>query len=288
MAFQRWQIGGVTITKVVEQEANFSLQELMSMATPEALDAHSDWLKPNFLDDEGRCILSIHALLIESLGKKIVVDTCVGEHKIPGMKAMAIGKNPFLNDIAAAGFERESIDIVLCTHLHFDHVGWNTMYEKEKIVPTFPNARYLFSEQEWQHWSNQPPGPFTTTYDDTVKVVHNAGLVDLVDMNHKITDEVSLQATTGHTPGHVSVCINSQGKKAFITGDMTHHPVQWAETSWGIEADNDSQKATATRIEIGEQYTDTNVLVIGTHYAWPTSGYIVSRNNTRIFEASES
>jgi len=288
MPFQSWKIGDVKITKVLEQESTLPLQGLMPMATPETLDAHSDWLKPHFLDEQGNCILSIHALLIESSGLKIVVDTCVGEHKIPGMEAMTVENNPFLKNITAAGFDRESIDIVLCTHLHFDHVGWNTMYQDGKLVPTFPNARYLFAKQEWQYWNSQPPGPFTTTYDDTVKVVHQAGLVDLIDMNHQLTDEVYLQPTTGHTPGHVSVCVKSQDQKAFITGDMTHHPVQWAETSWGIEADNDSLGATETRIEVGKQYADTDVLIIGTHYPSPTSGYIVNRDNTRIFKASES
>lgn len=287
MSNSSWKIGNVSVTKIVEQEATLPLAGLMPMATPEALESHSDWLKPHFLDDKGNCILSIHALLVESSGLKIVVDTCVGEHKIPGFDAMTVENNPFLTRIAAAGCPRESVDIVLCTHLHFDHVGWNTMYEGGQLVPTFANARYLFAKQEWDHWNSEGPGPFTTTYDDTVKVVYEAGLVDLVDMNHRITDEVYLQATTGHTPGHVSVCIESSGETAFITGDMTHHPVQWAETSWGIDADSDGKAAAKTRTEIGKQYADTDTLIIGTHYPSPTSGRVVSRGASRIFKASD-
>jgi glyoxylase-like metal-dependent hydrolase (beta-lactamase superfamily II) len=283
-----WEIGEVTVTKIVESEAELPLQGLIPMATAEILGSHSDWLKPHFIDDAGNCVLSIHALLIESGGLKIVVDTCVGEHKIPGMESMSVKNNPFLENISSAGFDRESVDIVLCTHLHFDHVGWNTMTQDEKIVPTFPNARYLFAKQEWQHWNSQAPGPYTTTYINTVKVVHEAGLVDLVEMNHRINSEVYLQPSTGHTPGHVSVCIESNGETAFITGDMTHHPVQWAETSWGIDADSNSETATATRIAIGKQYADTDVLIIGTHYPSPTSGHVVTRGEGHIFKASDS
>lgn len=288
MANLTWKIGDVNVTRIVEMESPMPLSGLLPDATPEALQPHHDWLQPHFLDDEGNATLSIHALLVESCGQRIVVDTCLGEHKIPGFEEMAIGDSGFLQNIADAGFPRESVDFVLCTHLHFDHVGWNTMRDGDNIVPTFPNARYLFAKSEWEHWNNEGPGHFNSTYEQTVTVVKDAGLVELVDMDHRINDQIYLQPTPGHTPGHVSVVIESNGEKAFITGDMTHHPVQWAEAHWGMDADSDSNAAAATRKEVAAQYADGNTLVIGTHYAAPTSGHIKSRGDGHIFKASGS
>jgi glyoxylase-like metal-dependent hydrolase (beta-lactamase superfamily II) len=288
MSNLRWTIGDVTITRIVEMESPMPLQDLLPEATPEALQFHSDWLQPHFHDGEGNCVLSIHALLIDSCGQRIIVDTCLGEHTIPGFEAMNTTDSGFLQHLADAGFPRESIDIVLCTHLHFDHVGWNTMRDGDRIVPTFPNARYLFAKNEWEHWNSLGPTAYTSTYQETVDVVREAGLVDLVEMTHRINDEIYLQPTTGHTPGHVSVCIESKDETAFITGDMTHHPVQWAETSWGIHADSDADAATQTRKEILQQYADSDTLVIGTHYPAPTSGRLQTRGDGHIFKASES
>jgi glyoxylase-like metal-dependent hydrolase (beta-lactamase superfamily II) len=270
-----WQVGDVKITRIPEVVAELPLTGLLPDATEEALAPHRAWLAPHFLAEGGVFPLSIHALVVDTGARRILVDTCVGQHVIPGFEGLADAAGDFLGTLAAAGYARETFDTVLCTHLHFDHVGWNVMREGDRFVPTFPNARYLFARSEWEHWSKEDPGEFAGTFDAAVSPVMEAGLVDLVDTDHVVCDEVRLVPSVGHTPGHVSVRIASRGERAFITGDMTHHPVQWAEPGWRMGADTDPATASETRRRLGEELADAPVLVIGTHYAPPTAGHLV-------------
>jgi glyoxylase-like metal-dependent hydrolase (beta-lactamase superfamily II) len=183
--------------------------------------------------------------------------------------------SPFLRDLAAAGFPRESIDLVLCTHLHVDHVGWNTMLEGGRWVPTFPNARYLINRVEWEHWSRFEAGNYRDPIEDSVRPIVEGGFADFVESNHRITGEVWLEPTPGHTPGHASVRISSKGEDAIITGDLMHHPIQCAEPDWSSGFDSDADAARATRRAFLERYGDRPILVLGTHFATPTAGRIV-------------
>jgi glyoxylase-like metal-dependent hydrolase (beta-lactamase superfamily II) len=270
-----WSIGSARVTRFVETEVAMPPQGLFPEATPEALARHRAWLEPAFVDAGGNLTLSIHALLVETAGLRILIDTCLGEHKVPGYEDFAGRGRAFLDELAAAGAPRESIDVVLCTHLHFDHVGWNTLREGSRFVPTFPNARYLFARSEWEHWRDAPEAPFASTLGDAVRPVLDAGQADLVSTDHRICDGVWLEPTPGHTPGHVSVRIESGGERAFVTGDATHHPVQWAEPDWAMPADVDSRGAAATRRRLADALADSGALVIGTHYAGPCAGEVV-------------
>ncbi|TAK45044.1 MAG: MBL fold metallo-hydrolase [Betaproteobacteria bacterium] len=270
----RWQIGAVRMTRVVEIEGPSPGTFLFAEATPERLLQHA-WLKPHFLADDGRSIGAIHAFIVESEGRRIVVDTCVGNDKPRSVAQWNLRQGRFLEDLAEAGFPRASVDTVLCTHLHVDHVGWNTMLANDRWVPTFPNARYLFGRAEWEHWSREPPGPDRLARDDSVRPVLDAGLAELVATDHRITTEVHLEATPGHTPGHVSVRIVSRGEQAVITGDLMHHPVQCAEPDWANRFDVDAAAARRTRRAFLERQADRPVLVFGTHFATPTAGRIV-------------
>jgi glyoxylase-like metal-dependent hydrolase (beta-lactamase superfamily II) len=271
----KWTIGEVTITKVTEMEQPMPLAGLLPNATVEALEPHKEWLAPHFIDDEGRTSLSIHALIIESDGLRILVDTCVGDRDVPGIPGFH-GDPTFPDRLAAAGHPVESIDIVVCTHMHFDHVGWNTRPEGGRQVPTFPNARYLFCRTEHDHWSEVAEDGYASTIADTVAPIMEAGLADLVDPDHVVTSSVRFIPTHGHSPGHMSVLIESNGERALITGDATHHPVQWAEPAWGMAADWDGEMGNRTREVMRHEYGDGATLVIGTHYAAPSAGHIVS------------
>jgi len=270
----RWQIGAVRITRVVEIEGPSPGTFLFEEATPERLLRHA-WLRPHFVTDDGRSIGSIHAFVIESEGRRIVVDTCIGNDKPRSIPNWNLRQGRFLDDLAAAGFARERIDTVLCTHLHVDHVGWNTMLVEGRWQPTFPKARYLFGRREWAHWTGEPVGPDRDVRDDSVRPVLDAGLADLVEMDHRITGEVSLEPTPGHTPGHVSVRIVSGGEEAVVTGDLMHHPVQCAEPDWAARFDVDPDAARLTRRAFLERHSGLAVLVLGTHFATPTGGRIV-------------
>ncbi len=193
--------------------------------------------------------------------------------------------SPFLDNLAAAGFPLESIDVVLCTHLHFDHVGWNTRLVDGRWVPTFPNARYLFGRKEWEHWSTEGPGGYAVTIDDAVRPLIEGGQADLVETDHRVCASVWLEATPGHTPGHVAVRVASGGQEALITGDLTHHPVQWAEPEWCAAPDTDLAQSAATRRRLISEHGDRETLVIGTHYAPPCAGHIVTIGGATQFKA---
>jgi glyoxylase-like metal-dependent hydrolase (beta-lactamase superfamily II) len=284
----QWHVGDVTITRVVEMLAPVPPEGLLPGATAEGIERNLSWLKPNFVDDDGNLVLSIHALCVESQGRKIVVDTCVGNDRvIPEFDGLTLD-TPFLDDLAAAGFAREDVDTVVCTHLHFDHVGWNTMLVDGKWVPTFPNARYVICRGEWEHWSTVGGTGYAATLNDAVRPVVDAGLVDFVEPNHQVTAEIRLEPTPGHTPGHVGVHIESGGRHAFITGDLAHHPVQWAQPTWAAAPDTDPAQSTATRQRLLAEFADTDVLVIGTHFAPPCSGHLVSDGDGYRFDASSA
>ncbi len=275
MTGEVWQIGKVKITRVVEIEATGGMSRIIPQAEREKLRG-IEWLYPHFVDSDGRMRGAIHALIVETPDARIIVDTCIGNDKARAVPAWNQLQTQFLQDIASAGYPKESIDTVLCTHLHVDHVGWNTMRVDGQWVPTFDNARYLMGETEFQHWNaaaderdEQPE-----IMQDSVLPVFDAGLVDLVPSDHEICAEVRLRSTSGHTPGHVSVSIESEGQRALITGDFLHHPCQFVHPEWSSAPDSDPAAAIATRKRMYAELADEPVLIIGTHFATPTPGYL--------------
>lgn len=281
----KWRIGDVKITRIVELEVSGGSRFILPDATREnALEI--DWLAPHFMEPDGRLIMSIHALILEIGGRRIMVDTCLGNDKQRAIPGWHMRTGPFLDDIAAAGYPRDSIDTVLCTHLHVDHVGWNTMLVDGKWRPTFANARYLIGRTEMAHWQQEGVGNRRgdDAFGDSVKPVFDAGLVDLVASDHRLCDEVWLEPTPGHTPGHVSVRISSRGEDALITGDCMHHPCQMARPDWQSSADTDPAAAQKTRVDLLDRYADGPVLVIGTHFATPTAGRIRRDGDVYRFE----
>lgn len=268
----KWKIGDVTITQVVELTTASLGPYLLPQATPEVL-AEMPWLQP-FVDDEGKIVLSMHSLVVETPDASVLVDTCIGNDKERTYPRWNKMQGDFLERFAGAGFSPDRMDRVLATHMHVDHVGWNTRLVGGRWIPTFANARYLFSQREWDHWSKEPQ-EYGPVVEDSVQPVFDAGLADLVAEDFQVTDEVCLVSTPGHTPGHVSVHISSKGEDALITGDAIHHPCQIAHPDWSSSADVDQTASAATRHDMLARYADRPVLIIGTHFAGPTAGHIV-------------
>jgi glyoxylase-like metal-dependent hydrolase (beta-lactamase superfamily II) len=271
----QWQIGAVKVTKITELQLTGGTKFILPDATPEAVRPYR-WLAPHFVDEQGRLRMSVHALVLETHDRRILVDACIGNDKerpIPGWSHL---QTPFLRDLEAAGYPRESIDTVLCTHLHLDHVGWNTMLVDGKWVPTFANARHLIGRTELAYWQTQQhDAAHRASFADSVQPVVDAGLVDLVETDHRVSDDVRLVPTLGHTPGHVSVEIASHGQQALITGDFIHHPCQMARLDWASAADYDPIQARQTRQAVFSRLAATATLLIGTHFASPTAGRVV-------------
>jgi glyoxylase-like metal-dependent hydrolase (beta-lactamase superfamily II) len=235
-------LGRLHVSAVVERAGPTRPTWLLPDAEPAAVERHREWLVPYFLDDKGRFLQSIHTFVVRGPGLTLLVDTCVGNDKDRGgRQPFHMMHTSFLEDLRAAGVAPESVDVVLCTHLHVDHVGWNTRLDHGRWVPTFPRARYLFARREWEHW---------------------------------------LEPTPGHTPGHVSVRLRGGDAEAVITGDLMHHPIQMAEPDWCSHFDVDPDQARKTRRGFCERYADRPVMVLGTHFHHPTAGRIVRHGET--------
>jgi len=271
----QWSVGRVKVTKIVEQESLGGTRFIVPDATPQDVQK-MPWLVPDFADDQGRLKMSIHALVVETPSHRIVVDTGLGNDKegrpMPAWNGL---KTPFLETMTAAGYPPDSIDLVLCTHLHVDHVGWNTRLVDGRWVPTFSRARYLFGRTEYDYWAGHrddpahPPAPF----DDSVQPIVSAGLADLIGPEHRIGNEISLIATPGHSPGHLSVLIDSDGEQLLLAGDAAHHPVQFAHPDWSATVDFDPAEGRRTRRALLARFADTPTRIIGGHFA---GGRIVS------------
>jgi len=277
---REWRVGDVKVTRVVETEGPMPAKFLFEDPDPASIESHSAWLRPHFVTTPEFFLGAVQAFVLESDGRRIVVDTCVGNDKTRPNKAWHKLQGPFLRDLAAAGFPRESIDLVVCTHLHVDHVGWNTMWVDGRWLPTFPNARYLFGRREWEYWSQEQDQRDGDVQGDSVRPIVDAGLADLVESDHRLSDEVWLEPTPGHTPGHVSVRLRSRDGNAVITGDLMHHPVQCAEHQWASRFDVDPEAARRTRRGFLERCEGDGSLVFGTHFATPTAGRVVRNGAT--------
>lgn len=264
-----WTVGDVRIVKVVEREVQVPLKGLLRDVPDGAADRYG-WLRPDFVTPGGDALMSIHGLVVDTGERRILVDTCIGEH---GAMALPPAERGFLDELADAGYGVGDIDTVICTHLHFDHVGWNTRLVDGEWVVTFPGARYLFGRTEWEHWSVTEDE--YVNVGETVRPVLDAGRADLVGLDHRVCEQVRLVPTPGHTPGHVSVVVESGAERAVITGDMAHHPIQFADPELGAAADSDSARAAATRRRFLAERAADGALVIGTHFAGRTAGYVV-------------
>jgi glyoxylase-like metal-dependent hydrolase (beta-lactamase superfamily II) len=273
------QVGEVKVTKIPESEVLWDATRLVPRASPAAVLEH-DWVLGPFADaDSGNIRLSFHAFGLELGDEKIIVDTCGGNDKQrPGSPALHMQQTDFLDRLVEAGFAPEEVTAVVCTHLHVDHVGWNTMLDGDVWRPTFPNARYLFGETEWAHWSVEPQ-TYGDVVGDSVRPVIEAGRAELVSSDLRLNDLVWLEPTPGHTPGHHSVRISSGGDDAVITGDVIHAAVQFEHPDWASAPDVDPVIAEQTRRSFMERYCDDHTLVLATHLGGPSCGHIHPHND---------
>ena len=286
-----WTVGDVRVTRVVDM-SDFTIEpEFLFDLTHEQVRKHG-WMQPHFTTPEGQLLVSVHAFVIEAGDRRILVDTCLGNDKTRNTAAWNMRTASFLEDLTAAGFPPESIDTVVCTYLHVDHVGWNTRLQDGRWIPTFPNADYLFGRIEWDHWRGEMEEEARQVaagddeaaqllqvgivMGDSVLPVIEAGLHKLVEIDHRISPEVYLQPTPGHTPGHVSVHISSKGEEAVITGDMMHHPIQCMHPELGAHVDWSNQISTETRRAFCREHADRPIMILGTHFPTPTAGWLVT------------
>lgn len=273
-----WKVGDVTITRIVEVwDYQDNINMSVADATAEEVIAMK-WLHPDYATPDGKQRMNFQGFVVQTPTKNIVVDSCIGAEREREFDVFCDLPEGFIQDLESLGITRHDIDIVMCTHLHFDHVGWNTYKDAEsgEYKPTFPNAHYLFGQTEYDAWQIlrhdgvHHPGHMIESVDPIVE----AGMVDFIEPDHVICEELSCEPSHGHTPGHVHVCISSKGQRGVITGDLMHHPIQCAMPHRTATFDMDKDVGRQTRIDFVKKYADSGVLIIGAHFAGSTAGHI--------------
>lgn len=268
-------VAGVRIFRIVEFVLSFD-RSFYAEATAADVAGQPD-LAPDYVDGAGALLMAFQSFVLEGGGRRILVDTCTGNDRSrPTFGAFDHQRRPFLTELAAAGFPPESIDTVVCTHLHVDHVGWNTRLAGGRWVPTFPRARYRFGAADIELWSHSTDPLHGPAFADSVRPVLEAGLVDPVDGSTELGAGITLQPTPGHTPGHLSVWI---GQDCVVTGDVLHHPIQCRHPDWTATGDVDPDQARATRRTLLDTCAGTGALMLGTHFAGSGAGRVARAGN---------
>ncbi|MEU9797158.1 MBL fold metallo-hydrolase [Streptomyces sparsogenes] len=282
-AVPSWTVGSVTVHRIDEIPLPPATGPwLLPDATTDVV-SQQDWLRPHFADHEGILHLDSHSFAFTIGGLRVLVDTGIGNGKTRANPAWHDLRTDYLERLTAAGFAPETIDLVILTHLHTDHVGWNTREVNGEWVPTFPTARYVTSRVEREFWAGYDMDePRRQMFRDSVIPVEEAGLLDTVDVpaeGAEIVPGLRLLPTPGHTPGHVAVQLTSEGETALITGDCVHHPVQFAHPSIGSCVDIDPEQSEASRRTLLGSHAGTGVLVLGTHFPPPTAGHVITHGD---------
>lgn len=281
---QRWKVGDATITSVLEEEtAHIPPEFFFPDATAADVLRHPE-LIPDYADEQGNITLRVQAVVIETGSRRVLVDPCVGNAKVRSLPFWNDMSWPFLERFADAGFEVGSIDTVVHTHLHADHVGWATHKVDEAWIPTFVNARHLYTARELEYCkANEIPG-VEEVYRDSVAPIIAAGLSDVVAEDAELRDGLRLEPSTGHTPGHVSLWLESAGERALISGDFLHHPVQCAEPQLAEIGDFNIEEARATRHRMLAQVAESEALMLGTHFSGNPAGRVIADGDVWRFE----
>jgi len=276
----QFTVGDITIHRIVEQEHGFTpLFEFLPTLSKERFEENRSWMEQGAYDAKtGNVVLCFQSYVVKTPHHNILVDTCIGNNKSFSHRPAWHNKSDgnWMAALKAAGLGVEDIDFVMCTHLHGDHVGWNTRLENGRWVPTFPKARYLFSNKEYDYWSSgaagsaMPLDPMT----ESVLPVIEANKAELVTSDHELNDHIRLLPTPGHTPDHFAVCAGKGADQAVFTGDLIHSPIQARYPELVMRVDTDRDHGAATRRRFFERYCDTDTLCCTMHFPSPSVGHV--------------
>jgi glyoxylase-like metal-dependent hydrolase (beta-lactamase superfamily II) len=284
-------LGDIAIHRIVEQEGPFfdALTFFPTLAR-EVLEENRSWLVPRYIDASDKIVLCVQSYVVKTPGQTILIDTCVGNHKPRPTRPFwhMMDSDRYAKNLAAAGLTVEDIDLVMCTHLHTDHVGWNTRLENGRWVPTFPKAKYVFAERELAHWTQrqkEDPAACPWIADSVLPIV--AAKRDLVvRSDYTLNDRVQLLPTPGHTIDHYSVLVGKPGQEAVITGDMIHSPLQARYPELGMLSDYNSKQAGESRRRVFGRFCDTSTLMCTAHFPSPSIARVVRWRDA--FELAEA
>nr|WP_210265662.1 MBL fold metallo-hydrolase [Bradyrhizobium aeschynomenes] len=272
-----FSVADLTIHRIIEQETTFlPALEMFPELPPEVLAAERSALRAaQALDAQDTLILCFQSYVVKTPHHTILIDSCIGNDK-PRARPVWNMKtdDSYMRALAAAGLSVDDIDVVMCTHLHTDHVGWNTRLDNDRWVPTFPNARYVIAQREYDYWVAQNAKAEVPAFADSVLPVVDANRADIVSDQFAIGDHVRLLPTPGHTPGHVAVAIGRGRDDAVFSGDLIHSPLQLCYPELSPKFDVDAAQAAVTRREFLDRYCDTPTLCCTAHFPSPSVGRI--------------
>jgi glyoxylase-like metal-dependent hydrolase (beta-lactamase superfamily II) len=275
--------GDLTIHRIIEQETTFlPAQELFPELTGEVLAENRAALKAaKALDDNDTLILCFQSYVVKTPHHTILIDSCIGNDKPRPTRPKWNMKtdDTYARAMKDAGISVEDIDYVMCTHLHVDHVGWNTRLENGKWVPTFPKARYIFAKGEYDYWVGQHEKAEVPVIGDSVLPVVAANKAEIVGNDFTIGDHVKILPTPGHTPGHVAFTFGRAKEDAVFSGDLIHSPLQLRYPEMPLKFDVDPTQAAKTRRSFLERYCDSDTLCCTAHFPSPSAGKIRRKGN---------
>lgn len=281
------RVGDFEVHRLTEFEGPFIAPEtFFPDYDPEVLKANPDMQGPGLIDPQtGRLVFSFHCFVIKTGRHTILIDSCLGNDKErPTRPRFHRLRSPFLADLARAGVRPEEVDFVMCTHLHWDHVGWNTRLDDGRWVPTFPNARYVMARREFDHWhaahaASREDTPHKRAFEDSVLPVVRSGQSVLVDDDYAMEDGLWFESAPGHTPGNVVIHARSKDDRALFLGDVIHHQFQLMQPAWSTLACSDRAQSHATRMRLIETHAEAGTRLLPGHFPAPTAGRIVRRGN---------
>ncbi|MEZ5816520.1 MAG: MBL fold metallo-hydrolase [Hyphomicrobiaceae bacterium] len=278
----QFDLGQYTVGRVAElQFPAFPAKEFLPAATDEII-ADARRKLPGRITDDGRVVMSFHSFVLRTGRHTILIDSCCGNDKPrPGREQFDTGKQDFIGGLAALGVAPEDVTHVMCTHLHWDHVGWNTRLRDGQWVPTFPNARYVMAKREYDYWNgvyetsrDKPDNIHAMSFEDSVLPIMRAEKAVLVADDYELDHGISLEPCHGHSPGHVVVNVSSGDQKGVFIGDVIHHPMQILYPDLSCRADFDMDASRITRKALIEKHADAGTIVMPQHFATPSCGRI--------------
>ena len=279
----KFTAGDLIIHRIIEQETTFlPALDLFPQLSPDLLAQNRDWMrKAGAIDETDTLILCFQSYVVRTPHHTILIDSCIGNDKPRPLRPKWNMKtdDTYMRGLKAAGVSVEDIDFVMCTHLHVDHVGWNTRMEGGRWVPTFPKARYIFGKTEYDYWSEQNAKAPVPPFGDSVLPVVEAKRADIVGDDFAVGDHLRILPTPGHTPGHVAFAFGRAKDDAVFVGDMMHTPLQLRHPELSPRFDVDPARAAVTRKNFLEHYCDTNTLCCTAHFPSPSTGKIRRKAN---------
>jgi glyoxylase-like metal-dependent hydrolase (beta-lactamase superfamily II) len=275
----RLTIGDATVLRVEEMvDTSFTAAGFFLNFERAALEPHLGWLAPRYyIPERDALVFSMHAWVVRTGRHTVLIDTCVGNDKDRMPRAhWHQMRSPFLDRLHATGVAPEDVDYVMCTHLHADHVGWNTVLRDGRWVPTFPKARYLFARVEYEHWLHNPdPSPIRrNAFHDSVLPVVEAGRAQMIEDGHEVDGGFTVQLAPGHTPGNAAIRLASKGVEALFVGDSVHHPMQVYQVDWSTHVCTDPAAAAASRRRLLERCAERGSLLLPAHFPAPHGAHV--------------